>query len=598
VPSCSVTNTITVQTTADEGDGIGAGTAGPDGVLSLREALHEAGLDSELSKVVVPAGTYALTMGELAPSTPDCTLLVQGAGARVTTIDAARSSRIFNIGPSALQTGIADVTLTRGSAASGNGGAIFSDTSPLTLDHVTVRDSSAQDSGGGVAAFGALTVTNSTISGNRASPLSNPSASEGRGGGIYSEATLKVIDSTISGNMALTGSSGDGVGGGVWSNSSVDVRSSTLADNSTSGGSGGNVNASPTFTTENSLFAGGTPNNCSTQASSNSSGDLSLSTDTTCVGVAARQSKGGQLGPLIDNGGPTDTRALLAGNAAIDGGEDIACDGTDISSITSDQRGLGRPQGPSCDVGAYELVQNATLSIGMTAAPNPVGLGKDVTYTMTVHSNGPAIDATQPVVTDHVPAGATFVSATPSQGTCTGGATVSCSLGTLANGSDATVTLVLKTTAAGALANTAAESSPRPDVSLNDDQATATVAVKGKPVCTLTHGSSKLRKKPKPGAVRLTALCDQDATLRLAGKLRVKAKKKGKKKPKVKTLTLKAIHGSAKANVPRKLAVKLPKAAVKALKKGAKESASFTLTATSPYGTDQATAKIAKLKKP
>jgi hypothetical protein len=72
----------------------------------------------------------------------------------------------------------------------------------------------------------------------------------------------------------------------------------------------------------------------------------------------------------------------------------------------------------------------------------------------------------------------------------------------------------------------------------------------------------------------------------------------GKKKPKVTSLTLAVVAGSAKANMPLKLTVKLPKAAVKALKKGAKESVSFTLTATSLYGTSQATAKISNLEKP
>ena len=54
-----------------------------------------------------------------------------------------------------------------------------------------------------------------------------------------------------------------------------------------------------------------------------------------------------ELGPLADNGGPTQTQALLPGSPAIDSADDSACPATD-------QRGVSRPQGASCDVGAYE----------------------------------------------------------------------------------------------------------------------------------------------------------------------------------------------------------------------------------------------------
>lgn len=53
------------------------------------------------------------------------------------------------------------------------------------------------------------------------------------------------------------------------------------------------------------------------------------------------------LGPLRDNGGPTDTRALLAGSPALDGGVQAGC-------LAADQRGVARPQGLRCDIGAFE----------------------------------------------------------------------------------------------------------------------------------------------------------------------------------------------------------------------------------------------------
>ena len=73
-------------------------------------------------------------------------------------------------------------------------------------------------------------------------------------------------------------------------------------------------------------------------------------TDVTCFAGATDQVvTDAGLGPLADNGGPTLTHALLAGSPAIDAADDGVCPATD-------QRGVVRPQGMGCDVGAYEYV--------------------------------------------------------------------------------------------------------------------------------------------------------------------------------------------------------------------------------------------------
>ncbi len=59
-----------------------------------------------------------------------------------------------------------------------------------------------------------------------------------------------------------------------------------------------------------------------------------------------------RLGPLADNGGPTETHALLDFSPAIDAGGDITC--ADVGGV--DQRNVPRPQGAGCDIGAYEAV--------------------------------------------------------------------------------------------------------------------------------------------------------------------------------------------------------------------------------------------------
>ncbi|MCB9420636.1 MAG: hypothetical protein H6667_12585 [Ardenticatenaceae bacterium] len=73
------------------------------------------------------------------------------------------------------------------------------------------------------------------------------------------------------------------------------------------------------------------------------------------------------LGVLADNGGPTETRALSSGSPAIDAGNNLACPATD-------QRGITRPQGGGCDIGAYELLVVLTVSPAMIDASSPVAL--------------------------------------------------------------------------------------------------------------------------------------------------------------------------------------------------------------------------------
>src|SRR4029077_1607123 len=90
----------------------------------------------------------------------------------------------------------------------------------------------------------------------------------------------------------------------------------------------------------------------------------------------------------------------------------------------------------------------ANLSITKTANPATVTLGTNVTYTITVTNGGPS-SSTGVIFTDPLPAGLTLVSATPSQGTCNGTTTISCSLGTLAVGASASASIVAKGAPAG-----------------------------------------------------------------------------------------------------------------------------------------------------
>ena len=135
--------------------------------------------------------------------------------------------------------------------------------------------------------------------------------------------------------------------------------------------------------------------------------------------------------------------------------------------------------------------RNADVSLSM-AGPATVALGTigvNVTYTLTVTNSGP-LSATGVIVSDPLPAGMTFISAAPSQGSCTGTAIVTCALGVMANGGSATVTIVAMNTSMGTKANMATVSntgSAEYDPNLINNTATVTTTVTGgtAPLCVV-----------------------------------------------------------------------------------------------------------------
>ena len=163
----------------------------------------------------------------------------------------------------------------------------------------------------------------------------------------------------------------------------------------------------------------------------------------------------------------------------------------------------------------------ADLGVTLTASPDPVLVGDQLTYTASVADTGPmrAPDAT---LRETLPAGVTFVSATASQGSCAQAeGVVTCSLGAIANGANATATVVVSPTQAGTLAASAAVSGKRQDPNQANDSASAQATaqapcvvpnVKGRPLaaakqalarasCTVGKLARKYSKKVKKGRV-------------------------------------------------------------------------------------------------
>lgn len=115
----------------------------------------------------------------------------------------------------------------------------------------------------------------------------------------------------------------------------------------------------------------------------------------------------------------------------------------------------------------------ADLSIVKTTAATTATPGNTITYTITVTNAGPS-PATNVVVADTLPAGLAFLSATPSQGTCNNASPVTCNLGTLASGANATITLQATVTASsGTISNTASVSATEPDPDGGDNASSA-----------------------------------------------------------------------------------------------------------------------------
>ena len=122
------------------------------------------------------------------------------------------------------------------------------------------------------------------------------------------------------------------------------------------------------------------------------------------------------------------------------------------------------------------VVNNADLAITKMGPSGALTPNATITYTIAVTNNGPGT-AGEVTVTDTLPSSETFVSATPSQGTCSGTTTVTCSLGSLANGGTATISLVARINSGGTVTNTATVTSTSPDTNPANNTASATVTV-------------------------------------------------------------------------------------------------------------------------
>ncbi len=405
-------------------------------------------------------------------------------------------------------------TISGGSAGSLGGGIYVGLGATGTIMNSTVSGNTVAaggGQGGGIFTAGTTSITGTTITANTV-------GTGGYGGGISDSGSLAVANSTVTGNTVTSG----GTGGGIYgvgdvhtisvANATIDANSSSAGANlyfftpsfptppppprSTplSGAMGRPVNtAQPSLTApgfENTIVAdaSGGGSNCASNDQMPASNGHNLEDDTgastsigTCGFSTATHDLVGvnpELGPLADNGGPTQTMALVANSPAVDAG-------ATITAISTDQRGFPRPQPPggAFDIGAYEQGALVDLGISMTGSPNPVTVGKQLTYTLTVKNDGPTSDPASGVsVTESVPADVKLMSVESSQGACAPSAgSIDCHLGSLNRPDVATVTVTVIPQAVGTTQSAGEVSGDGHDPTTANNGASVSVQVDDRP---------------------------------------------------------------------------------------------------------------------
>ena len=331
LPSFAATDTVT--SLADDGS---AGT--------LRSVIAAAASGDTINFSVT--GTISLTLGQLELSQ---NLSISGPGATYLAISGDNLNHaeydVFQVDVG-VTASISGVTIESGN---GYAGGILND-GTLTLSSSTLSGNSGFVAGG-IFNDGTLTLSSSTLSGNSAA-----GNSPAGGGGICNVGTLTVINSTFSGNSA-------GYGGGIFN----------------VGGDG------VALTLKSTLLAGQlSGRNCYLNGDNETSDGYNLSDDGSCsfltqIGDQNNVNTAG-LGPgLGSNGAQTETIALLSSSSAVNAIPLSACTDAFGNLVTTDQRGIKRPQGSGCDIGAYELVQVPSANVCPAGQTTPAPCSYPIT---------------------------------------------------------------------------------------------------------------------------------------------------------------------------------------------------------------------------
>lgn len=321
---------------------------------------------------------------------------------------------------------LADSTISGNNAVNGSGGGIYV-SGVVSLTRTVVSGNSAYFGGGGAEVRGILHAVNSTLSGNTArvgagldvgfnghaeltdSTIVQNNASI-EGGGVVAEAGMDV-DALVLTRVLVEGNSATSGGGGLADlNSTVTIINSTFTGNSAPVGSAMQFGSTSSSVLRNCTvsgnqsgnaidgpFSGGKPTlvntivanntggpNCGSFPGAVNDGGGNLDSGTSCgFGLSSLSNANAALGALADNGGSTQTMMPGAGSAAIDA---IDC----TNAPGTDQRGMSRPQGTKCDIGAIESAP--PLSLNVSDYADFAFYGESPSYIVTL-KNDSATDA-------------------------------------------------------------------------------------------------------------------------------------------------------------------------------------------------------------
>lgn len=363
------------------------------------------------------AGPITLTSGTLTIGTNPT---IDGTGATI-TVDGNNAVTVFVVN-SGVTANLVALTIQHGDATSGGGGGI-QNAGTLTVTNSTLSHNLATNMapgpnngrGGAIVNGGTLTVVNSTLSSNWVL-----TASYSYGGAIYNAGMLTVTGSTFSGNNASTtgGLITYGDGGGIYNTGAAILTNSTFNGNGVAGGSeccaegggifnsgglaltnvtlsgntaetGGGINTSTAVSLTGTIVANsGSGADLFVTASGSFTGNHNLVDDSTFNLLSGSNNivANPQLGPLGNNGGPTQTIPLLPGSPAIDAGgpsspASRAAGGAEAAGGGVRHRGIrvcgtaewaaagGERPGPAADRAADGSTGGADAGPAATAAP-------------------------------------------------------------------------------------------------------------------------------------------------------------------------------------------------------------------------------------
>ena len=401
----ATTLAITVTNTLDSGSG------------SLRQAI----IDSPSGGTIdfnIPANasgcsgnvcTITLTTNELAISK---SLTITGTGANNLIVQRSFATgtplfRIFSISGVGIIVNINGITISNGSSVGGSidkyNGGIQNVSSTLFLSNSIVRNNNSFNNGyiavgGGIGNYtnGSVTISHSVIYNNKA---------DSGGGGLYndSNSVMTVINSTVSNNIG-------NFGGGITSYGSLTIINSTISNNKDENGGhcgglsiaqGGTLKIINTIVALNSAWM--EPDVC---GSTNLDGTIN-SLGNNLIGNPIGSNfvngvNGDKVGtssnplnpfltPLQNNGGSTETHALLPNSPAKDSGNNCVVNNTCAVSLpnalTTDQRGTGYPRkvGSAVDIGAFE--DNAVNPVTITSISPASPIASNIDQNVTVNGN-------------------------------------------------------------------------------------------------------------------------------------------------------------------------------------------------------------------